>query len=290
MFSSAGNLRDIEFKMASAQVLSLADFPRILIRWELKTTTQNLKNLKFVVYRGESPEDMSPITAEIASDQLYEYVDTEPSLRMFQKHYIYKVIAREYRSNAVVQTFESNEFAWQIGEDLVGLYIVEEHEFKYRYIAGAPALILKRKRDTTHCPECWDVILKRVTKSNCQTCYGTGTLGGFYTPFPIWMDFNPEQKIDMVAEFGEKQVGQNDAELTNYPLLDSGDVIVEVLPNKLWRVESVFLAEKRQTVLRQLVRLSHVNKTDIEYKLPLDEEIRVSMVDEFRAIRDETEF
>lgn len=290
MQSSAGNLRDVQFESTIAQVLSGNDFPRVLVRWRLRPTTQNLRQLKFVVYRGESPEEMVPISAEIAHDDLYEYLDTAPLLKIYQKNFYYRIVAREYRSNAVVQTFESELFTWDIGEDLVGTYIIEEHEFKYRYVAGAPAMVFKRKRNEVHCPDCFDHVLKRVKVSNCKTCYGTGKLGGFYKPSPLWMDFNPENEILAIAEFGEKQVGQTDGELTNYPLLDPGDLVLQVLPNKLYRVESIFRAEKRQVVLRQLVRLNEVNRSDIEYRIPVDEEMQRKLVDEFEEIRKEVEF
>ncbi len=287
---AAGNLRNIKFESNLAQVLCGDRFPKVLIRWKLEKTRQNLRQLKFVVFRGESPEDMKPISNEIAHDDLYEFVDTTPLIKVFQKNFYYQVIAREYRSNAVVQTFESDLFTWDIGEDLVGTYIIEEHEFKYRYIAGTPCMVLKRKRNEVHCPDCYDTVLKRVTKSNCQTCYGTGKLGGFYQPIPLWMDLNPQQEAVAIADFGEKQTGQTDGELTNYPLLDPGDLIIEVMPNKIYRVESIFRAEKRQVVLRQLVRLNQVNPSDIEYRIPVDEDIRKRLVDEFEDVRNEREF
>lgn len=288
--SSAGNLRDIRIESLIIQILSGNDYPRVLVRWQLKETAQNLRYLKFVVFRGESPSKMEPISGEIAHNELYEYVDTEPLLQVYQKNYFYKIVAREYSGQTVVQTFESKISTWDIGLDLVGTYIIEEHEFKYRYIAGAPAMVFKRKRDESSCPECWDPVLKRVTSSSCQVCYGTGKLGGFYKPIPIWMDFNPEQEATAIAEFGEKQVGQTDGELTNYPLLDAGDIILDVLPNTLYRVESIYKAEKRQVVLRQLVRLNQVNRSDIEYKIPVDEDLQRELVDQFKEIRDEVEF
>lgn len=290
MRSRAGNIRNLEFESILAQVLSGNDYPRVLIRWRLRETTQNLRMVRFVVFRGESPESMKAISNEIPFDELYEYVDVEPTLKVYQKNYYYRVDAREYRSNAVVQTFQSALFTWDIGEDLVGTYIIEEHEFKYRYIAGAPAMVFKRKRNEVPCPDCFDPVMKRVTKSNCQTCYGTGKLGGFYKPIPIWMDFNPENEATAIAEFGEKQSGQTDGELSNYPLLDAGDIILDVLPNKLLRVENIMRAEKRQVVLRQLVRLNEVNRSDIEYKIPVDESLQRGLVDEFEKIRKDVEF
>ena len=283
-------LKNIEFEFALCQVLNITPIPRVLIRWDLRTTTQNLKDIRFVVYRGEDPESMFPISPQIPHDALYEYIDNPDGLKNFRKTYYYQVVAREYCDGEILQGFASSKFTWKGDLDLIGVYIVEEHEFKYRYIAGAPVMVMKRKRDEVNCPDCFDIVLKRVTKSNCQVCYGTGKLGGFYAPVPIWMDLNPDPQATAIAEFGEKQIGQSDGELTNYPLINNGDIILEVMPNILWRVESVFTGEKRQTVNRQLVRLSKVNKNDIEYRIPIDEEMRIKLVNEFEDIRKEREF
>ena len=289
--NSAGNLRNIAFSDVKIQVLALDRFPKILIRWELEKTTQNLKNLKFIIHRGESPEELKPISQEISHNSLYEYVDTDPAMRVNHKNYFYRIDAVEYRSNAIVQTFQSEIATWENQIDLVGLYIVEEHEFKYRYIGGQPVMIFKNRRDGAYCCECWDTVLKRPTKSNCQTCHGTGKQEGFFNPITTWMDLNPSPEVVTIAEFGEKGVGQRDGELTNYPLLDSRDIILDVVTNDRWRVESIHpVLNRHQVVIRQLVRLSLINKTDIEYKMCVDEGLRKQLVDEFHEITQEREF
>jgi hypothetical protein len=46
-------LKNIRFKSLSVMVLSIEHTSRVLVRWQLEPTAQNLRNLKFFVDRGE---------------------------------------------------------------------------------------------------------------------------------------------------------------------------------------------------------------------------------------------
>lgn len=286
---SGGILINITFQDAMAQILSTGAYPRTLVRWKLSSTNQNISNLKFVIYRGESEDELVPISEKLPNNY-EEYVDTMAHTKTIHEPLFYQVVAREYKGNHVVAEFKSDVFSWQMQEDPVGLYIVEEHEFKYRHIAGVPVIIVKRSRFTSKCPECYDSVLKRVTKSNCQSCFGSGTIGSYNTPIPTWMDMNPDNKVVAIADFGEKAIDQRDGELTNYPVLDPSDIIIEVMTNERFRVEGVYQAEKRTSVIRQLVRLSRINPSNIEYSIPVDDNMRKRLVDEFNEVRKIPEF
>ena len=286
----SGSLRNITFSSLIVQVLAIGEFPRVLVRWVLTPTTQKLKNLYFQVYRGESHLEMKPISHFIECKDLYEFIDTGAAVKNFNKEFLYKVVATEFIDETPVQYFHSDTKTWEIGEDLVATYIVEEHEFKYRYVGGEPCFVYKNRRQGEHCPECFDIVLKRVTKSNCQTCYGTGKLGGFFSPIAIWMDLNPVPEVVAIADFGERQIGQRDCEMTNYPIMDARDLIVTIIDGRTWRVENVHPITKRSTVIRQLLRLSEVNRSDVEYKLSKDETVMRALVNEFNEIKKEREF
>ena len=157
-------------------------------------------------------------------------------------------------------------------------------------MAGVPTMIFKKKRDGQHCPECWDEILKRVTKSNCTTCYGTGKLGGFYPPYEAWMNFEPDPKVTQVAEWGQRQSSQTDIQFTNYPLLSDGDVIVEMKNDRRWKVSNIRYPEKNRTTKLQIARVDAVNPSDIEYRVDISEPRRKALLDEAEAREKEREF
>ena len=104
----SGTLKNIEFKEASAQILSIEKVPRILIKWELKESRQNLNKLSFSILRGESPEELSPINATLLpGNTLYQYIDYTSKLKALSKVYYYRVDAIEHSAGIEVQRFKS---------------------------------------------------------------------------------------------------------------------------------------------------------------------------------------
>ena len=66
-------------------------------------------------------------------------------------------------------------------------------------------------------------------------------------------------QIEQVVQWGRRQIGQVDIQFTNYPLLNPDDILVELQPNKVWKVENVRAPEKNRAVMLQMVRLNTVN-------------------------------
>ena len=286
----SGSLKNIRFKTASCQVMSIEHISRVLVEWSIEPTIQDLTALRFFVDRGESPNDMMPLSIGQSAYLPMEYMDLTPKMIDLQKVYYYRIRAVEYQEGLPVQTFQTQPFTWETDLDLVGLYVVEEHLFAHRYVYGVPAVIFKRIKDADYCPECFDPVLKRITKSRCTTCYGTGKRGGYHPFMETWMDFNPDPKTSNVPEWGEKQPSQTDIQFTNYPVLIVGDIIVEVQPNTYWKVANVRMTEKRRSITLQIARLDAVNRSDIEYQLGIPDEVRRRLVRELEAVRKEREF
>jgi len=292
MICGTSQLRSISFKSISVMVLNIEHISRVLIRWGLTPTSQNLTNLKFYVDRGESPENFQQLNGTgLSAAGLYEYVDQTGVLLDLNKLYYYRVRAvEEAPDGTTLQTFTSSMTTWDGDLDLVQLYINEEHYYKFRWVTGVPAMVYKKKHDGVYCPECWDKILKRSTKSNCHTCYGTGKLDGYYDPIEVWMEFEPDPKAEQVADWGKKQISQTEILAVNYPILTPDDLIVELKPNKIWKVENVRYPEKNRTITLQMARLNAVYPSDIEYKIYVPEDRRRELVSELEAREKEREF
>jgi formylmethanofuran dehydrogenase subunit E len=274
-------IKNLKFENITIIVLSMGKMARVLVRWDLEKTAQDLKDVYFDVYRGESPSEMTKInTTKLSALDVHEYVDNSVILLSINKNYYYKVIASEYFRGTPVKSFESEPMTWQGKLDLVSMYIVEEHLFAFRYIFGTPALLFKKKNEGVRCNNCWDSVLKRVTKSNCSVCYGTGFIGGYYKQSSHWMHFSPDPTTAQVADFGVREPSQCDVEFVNYPLLQMGDIILEVEPYRFWRVVNVRGAEKNRNTLLQIARIDEVNKSDIEQQLSVDHVERIKLLEE----------
>lgn len=274
-------LRRIEFAEISVTILSIEHISRVRVGWRLAKSAQNLSRLRFFIDRGESPSEMLQLNAEpLTIGDLPEYVDFTANLKDLNKIYYYRVRAVEYEGDTPVQTFTSKETTWDGDLDLVGIYVVDEHLFAMRWVFGVPAMVYKKRREGTYCPECWDQVLKRVTKSSCQTCYGTGRIGGFYPPIDVWMSFEPDPRVEQVTEWGKRQPTQTDIMFTNYPLLNNDDVILELKPNRFWKVSNVRGPEKNRTVMLQFARLDAINPSDVEQRLDVPEARKLALLAE----------
>src|SRR4051812_19817274 len=168
-------LKRIHFEAISVTIIGIEYVSRVHIGWKLTKSAQDLSRLRFFVDRSESPSEWHQLNGEgLTINDLSEYVDETPNLKDITKIYYYRVRAVEYEDDTPLQTFTSKETTWDGDLDLTGIYVVDEHLFAMRWVFGSPAMVFKKRHDGAYCPECWDRVLKRVTKSNCQTCFGTG--------------------------------------------------------------------------------------------------------------------
>lgn len=290
----AGRLRDIRFKSHEVHIMSFEPEARILVKWCLEPTAQNIKNLRFFIDRGETPEDLKQISGPdgIPYNGRYEYLDFTGLLRNTEKLYYYRIRAVEFNDagDTPLQTFQTPPFHWEGEPDLVSMYIIDEHLFAFRYVYGMPIAIFKKRTEGGRCPECWDTVLKRVTKSKCLTCLGTGFIDGYYPLIEGWMDFNPDPAIVSISEWGERQPNQTDTLFTNWPQLAVGDIIVEMESNRYWRVTNVRNTEKNRTTILQVSRLDEINRSDVELNLHIPDEVRLRMLKELQCRENKPEF
>ena len=277
--STAGKLKGIKFAHVEAMILSVEYSPRVLVSWGLEKTTQDTSKLFFDIYRGESPTEMTKIsTALIPANEKPEFIDTTAKLKIASKLYYYQVVAKELLGDIVVQEFKSPLATWDGEQDHVSQYIIDEHNFAYEHVHGVPTFIYQKRKEGVRCTNCWDKVLKRVLISSCQTCYGTGFMGGYYPPMPAWMDFSPDPTTAVVVEFGVREPSQTDVALTNYPILQLGDIILELDSFAFWRVVAVRTSEKNRAITLQFARVDQVNRSDIENQISVNQELRKKMM------------
>lgn len=285
-------LRNISFKSVDVRILSIEHISRVLIRWDLSPTNQNLSSLVFYLDRSEDGADWTPIAGPIPSSSLHEVIDYTANLYDLQKVYYYRVRAVERSPDGTeeLQEFISGAADTNGDVDLTALYIIEEHLFAYRYVYGVPVLIYKKRMDGEHCPECWDEVLKKVTKSNCKTCFGTGKMEGYYPPIEAWMKIDPPPSQSGVNEQGVIQIARTLAEFTNYPELRPSDLIFEPQYHYFWRVASAQGPEKNRAMILQQLQLTAVNRSDVEYRLEIPQDRVKILLAQLKERNQEREF
>lgn len=143
--------------------------------------------------------------------------------------------------------------------------------------SGMQCILLKHVKYGKYnyrCPECWDDVNKLVRKDRCTTCYGTSYEGGYYKGIPTMFQFDNEpNKEDALAPEGIMEPADTTAWTIAYPEIDVNDLIVRVDDYRIFRVQSVQNTSLRSYIIRQMVRVTNLPFTDIEYKLLEREEV-----------------
>jgi hypothetical protein len=227
------------------------------------------------------------ISPAISAADFYQWVDRTPELRNLDKVYSYRIRLRRISTQEEIST---PSFNWVGDLDLIGMYIVEEHNFLLEDVTGVPCLVFVRRKNGIYCPACFDPIQKKRTSSSCLTCYNTNYVGGFHNPIDVYIDVSPDPTDITLAEWGEVQKNESDLLMSNYPEVVPGDLIKELRSGRLWRVAAARPTEKRRASMLQIVRVMEVSAGDIEYRMPIDQELILKKVREFEAIRSRREF
>ena len=296
------------FAFRSFEAIPISREPaKVLIRWELDKTNIVLSDYEFRIDRGESPDQIPDLQntdidgdvlrppvpegdavnqyqihrAPIAGTDFHEFVDHTPLLRNLNKDYWYRIRARKRSTQEEIST---TPFAFTENLDFYGLYVVDEHHFKFKDVSGEPVFVHLRKTEGAACSSCFDPVQNKRTRSHCTECFGTNWAGGFYSPISTYAEINTPTKVSVIEQWGERQPSETDCLFSNYPLLKPGDVIRRLQGHRLYRVVQVSPIAKRQIPMIQAARLTAVVPGDIEYGLPIDQNLYLELMSEFREV------
>lgn len=281
-----------EFKRLNIEIFKIGPPSLILVDWEWERSVIPLSRFTIDVYRGEDAENMERIAKNLPAEKNSCFEDTTAYLKDKHRTYLYQVVAVDCKTK---KTVKSEISTWEGNLDYVGMYIIEEHDFLFRNVAGMPMLVFKKvTAGKSRCGDCWDKIAKRVMKSNCKSCHGTGWVGdgvgGYFNPSYSYADFSPDPEVIQITQFAKTQPTQTDIFMTNYPRMSVGDLVVELLNGKRWKVANVRDTEKNRSKMLQIVRLDAIEKGDIEYTIEVDSKYITQARGEINARKDLPEF
>jgi len=258
-----------EVKWESIWVTVLGLYPhKILVKWELEPTKLDLSQYSFAIYRSNNQEtEFKNINTFIPSTANGEYLDYEPLLHNEYREYFYKMIATNTVTGNII---ESDVITWEFQPDYKMLEMIRLLDDHLEWRIGSPCVLYYERTvsDSGHCPHCWDIVTNRQKTSSCSFCSGTGILGGYDGPQPVWIEFiAPNTKDVAHAAWGESQPGQSDILLSNYPVIKPRDVLIEIDTGSLWRITRVSTIAPQRTIIQQMARIDRMNKSDIENKM-----------------------
>lgn len=148
--------------------------------------------------------------------------------------------------------------------------ILRDESLAFRKFNGVPLAVLKRRHWGDRCTVCFDKLTRRVTKSKCETCYGTGFTGGYFTPVRIMGRFGATNVQTQLTPQGNADISKSRVIILDYPQIEVYDFIVDMQANKRYTVETVHQTELRTVTVHQELTVSEVARDSVEYRIPVN--------------------
>lgn len=162
---------------------------------------------------------------------------------------------------------------WNRHDYLLAKDIVRREFVRLKKFTGTQGLYLGRKQWGTACNNCLDELTGMPTQAHCTVCYGTGYIGGYYTPVEFWVTedtINMREQTDPNRNVTSDQVQM--VRVVAAPYLTAKDVWINTTTDERWFVESKKeLAVIRGRPLVTAVELRKVEPDNVVYTLPVSQ-------------------
>ena len=144
------------------------------------------------------------------------YIDTD---RHIQKNNpLYYVELNGKKSKEIRADSLGDSYQYHIADNYIWQLKVLPRGFK--------ALCYLKTDSSDYCPECYNKTLKKVTKTICNTCDGSGRMGAFKGPIEVYIAISSRKKEKLYDEMKEREEESIHAWTGNIPYLKQGDIIV----------------------------------------------------------------
>lgn len=141
---------------------------------------------------------------------------------------------------------------------------------RLRIKSGKKGWLLKRKFWGATCTNCGNEVTKQATNSQCTSCYGTGILGGYYSPFPYSLEL---QGIGQIADYSEAGSKTNkvktSARSISFPRIHYKDIWVDYDSGRRYAIQESLNIEafKRDMPLVISFELHPIETTSVVYNI-----------------------
>jgi hypothetical protein len=238
------------------------------ITWEVNDTSQVFE---FFIDRSGSPEGPFETLNAISIVDAYGYIDRTYNTEAFNREVYYRVRGVNSKETIISDIKKYNQEVL----NYIGLQIARNKRLFLERIAGTKCFVFIRRTFGTKCTNCYDAVRQKSTSSNCQYCYGTTFLGGYFAPIKLFMQLNPLVRANQKTDLQNAENLRIDGVwCSNYPILAPGDLIVEVQePNHRYVIESpVSRTEQHNALVEQRFPVTQIHLSRIEMQVPAPED------------------
>lgn len=131
---------------------------------------------------------------------------------------------------------------------------------------GGRIVVLKKKRWGERCLKCFDKRSKEVVRPNCGTCWGTGFLGGYWTPFVTYARSTVTSNTTAIGPNQKSDANDGTFWLPDYPTLERDDLIIHLSDNRRFRVDQQVETQIQLNCVHQEVPAQELPRDHIIYQ------------------------
>lgn len=258
--------------MITPNLLTLAtyDVNTITLSWAFEPSTESVLNFKIDIYRSETP-GVSGIgeylrIASGISANAYSFTDTTVSGLMHpNRTWFYKILVK-HNTTQETRLYPSTPSYYKSTPDYIARSIIGSKKLALDKKVTRPMYLLKKYNFGTRCTACWDDILYRTTKADCNVCKGTGFITGYYDPIPFNATLTAAPKYNQMMVWGDWSMSDRILYTIGYPPMKPKDIVIDDT-NMRWLVGQVRPIEFRGLVVEQQVQLVYVQPDDVIYNI-----------------------
>jgi len=246
---------------------------KVYLEWEYDQDFGTILNDFNITVQKSKVKDIddaySDISVTATADTFYDYTDPSVDLLSEWENIYYRL--KVQKGSSVFYTTPSTFFA---KPDFILMEIRRRNDLLLRDFitpknrwCGPNAAIYIRKQDGTRCTDCYDDVLEKRRILDCDTCRGTGWIGGYFGPIFRPVNFSPKQPQNHITEYGLDENENSQAWMGFDPILKPRDLVIEINTNQRWRVVQSPRTEKLRRVAHQNLVLYKIGRDDPEYKI-----------------------
>jgi hypothetical protein len=253
----------------------------VTVEWELEPTTLDLAQHTVQVWRSESEGGAyQPVSPGMNAADVYSFRDHTLSMLSKWRHFFYRVRVsgggdfQDYGSEdprRVLAGADPGGAVMEAQPDLFALESIRRFDLVLREFGGQRVLAMAGKTWGQRCTVCWDALKRRRTRSDCQTCFGKGIIGGYFRPQETWCMKPPHRMMNQITPLFEMQADDRIMWFSRHPRLKPGDLVANIVGER-FRVIAINRSEKGQALTRQTVQLRNLSRDQVEHRYPISED------------------
>lgn len=166
---------------------------RILVEWSLNRHFDNPGPYKFTLFRGFAANDDNFVPVAETVDQPWLY-DNTPARPSKGTDVFYRVTLEDGNGDVFTSQAVSAGTNWERYDWTLAREIIRKESLLLAKRTGTDGFLLKRRVFGDRC-SCTDPETLRTVDPDCDQCFGTGILGGYYDPIRYPVSMNPVQRI-----------------------------------------------------------------------------------------------